>query len=200
MTPHAPRRFVLKGGPQSGKTSLFARIKQEFGDQVLFFPEVASILLAQLWPAANLDLVYHQDWRRTLQRGVFHTQRGLEEFAYAQACAESIPLIGHDRGVFDNAGYLRISGRELAEYFGEDFDSLMANYDIVIHLDTIATLHPEQFGSDTNAARYETSEEAIALDERIWQAYIEHPKHIRIPATEDFDAKCALVMELLRSL
>lgn len=195
-----PRSFVLNGGPQSGKSTLFRLLEEALGRQLLYYPEVASVLLGDLWPTVNREASYHPAWVRTLQRGIFHTQRGLEELAQAVAAADNIPLIGHDRGVFDNAGYLGVTGRELAKYFGESFDGLMSNYDLVIHLDTLATIDPGAFGNDTNATRYETPEEAVLLDERIWNAYEGHPHHVRIPATDDFSEKIATVFELITAL
>ena len=195
-----PKKFVLKGGPQSGKTTLFRTIKRHFGEEVLFFPEVASVLLGDLWPKIERDADYHKIWLSTLQRGIFHSQRGLEELALSMATTKGIPLIGHDRGVFDSAGYLGVSGRELASIFDESFEEMMSRYDLVIHLDTIATLHPKDFGNATNAARYESAEEAIAVDERIWHAYDGHPHHIRIPACEDFETKQTQVLSLITGL
>ncbi|MCC7543573.1 ATP-binding protein [bacterium] len=194
------KTFVLKGGPQSGKSTILKRIEQVYGDRIIVVPEVATVLLTHLWPKRDLVDLQTGAWMDTLQHSIFHTQQGLERLARVRAQTGGQVLIGHDRGVFDNAGYLGITGRELARMFGANFDELMGMYDLVIHLDTLAKLYPEQFGSETNEARYETVDEAIAVDERIWQAYAEHPHQVRIAATDDFEAKVAEVMRYIDGL
>ena len=194
------KSFVLKGGPQSGKSTILRELERVFGEQIIVVPEVATVLLTHLWPKRDLAGLKNDTWMHTLQHGIYHTQLGLGRLAKERAEVSGCSLIGYDRGVFDNAGYLGISGRELAAMFGADFDELMGMYDLVIHLDTLARLHPENFGSETNEARYETPEEAIAVDEQIWRAYEEHPHHVRIVACDDFDAKTQQVVDLVREL
>lgn len=194
------KSFVLKGGPQSGKSTILRELERVLGDQIIVVPEVATVLLTHLWPKRELVGLKNDMWMQTLQHGIFHTQQGLERLARSRAQAGGQKLIGHDRGVFDNAGYLGITGRELAAMFGADFDELISMYDLVIHLDTLAKLHPEQFGSETNEARYETPEEAIQVDEQIWCAYEEHPHQVRISACDDFAAKTKQVVDLVQAL
>ncbi len=170
------KSFVLKGGPQSGKSTILRELERVLGDQIIVVPEVATVLLTHLWPKRELVGLKNDMWMQTLQHGIFHTQQGLERLARSRAQAGGQKLIGHDRGVFDNAGYL------------------------VIHLDTLAKLHPEQFGSETNEARYETPEEAIQVDEQIWCAYEEHPHQVRISACDDFAAKTQQVVDLVQAL
>lgn len=194
------KTFVLKGGPQSGKSTILRELERVFGAQIIVVPEVATVLLTHLWPKRDLVELQNNAWMETLQHGIYHTQLGLERLARSRAEVGGQALIGHDRGVFDNAGYLGISGRELADLFGADFDELMGMYDLVIHLDTLAKLHPEQFGSETNEARYESPEEAITVDDQIWRAYEEHPRQVRIPACDDFAAKTQQVIDLVQAL
>jgi predicted ATPase len=194
------KTFVLTGGPQSGKTSIMRAIREHFGDRVMIIPEVATALIRELWPAVDPTAEHHTVWVKSLQRGIFHTQLGLEEIARARTLAEQIPLIGQDRGVFDNAAYLQISADELATQFGESKSQLMRSYDLVIHLDTLASISPESFGSATNAARYETAEEAIAVDRRLWKAYADHPNHIRVAASDRLTDKQQHVIELVAML
>ncbi len=195
-----PKTFVLTGGPQSGKSTIFQLIQYLFPGAVLVYPEVATILLGHLWPTVNPTAPYHATWVKSLQRGVLNTQLGLEELAHAVANHEGQELIGYDRGVLDNAAYLGETGRSFARLMNESWSDFIGRYDMVVHLETIARVHPEEFGSATNETRYETATQAVKLDELIWQAYDGHPNHIRIPATNDFDTKCNHVLELIAEL
>lgn len=194
------KTFVLTGGPQSGKTSVMRALDDHFGDSLVCIPEVATPLIRELWPEIQPAAPSHELWVDTLQRGIFHTQLGLEEIAQACANSENRALIGQDRGAFDGAAYLRISPRELAERFGESYSSLMGRYDLVIHLETQARIQPTSFGANTNTARFEHVNDAIGLDERLWQAWADHPHHVRVGATSDFAAKQSEVIGHVTSL
>lgn len=192
--------FVLTGGPQSGKTSAMRALQTHFGTKLLCLPEVATPLIRELWPEAQPNSANHDVWVKSLQRGIFHTQLGLEEIARARAASENYQLIGQDRGVFDNAAYLRITGRELADQFGESYSHLMSQYHLVIHLETQARSAPASFGSATNSARFETAEAALELDDRLWEAWCDHPHHVHVPAGEDMATKIESVLNLVEQL
>jgi len=195
-----PQTFVLKGGPQSGKTTIMRAIEAEFGDTIITVPETATALLTHLWPQIEREAAHHDAWVQTLQSGIFHTQLALEELAQIRGLSEGVAMIAFDRGVFDNAGYLGISGAQLAARFDRSLEELMSHYDLVIHLDTLAVTQPESFGSASNLARYETAEEAVSVDEKIWQAYADHPNQVRVAAKADFSEKRDTVIELVRGL
>lgn len=194
------KTFVLTGGPQSGKTSVMRALQHHFGDSLICIPEVATPLIRELWPTADPASDSHALWVDTLQRGIFHTQLGLEEIAQARAIAENRNLIGQDRGAFDSAAYLQISPRELAQRFGESYSNLMSRYDMVIHLETQARIQPTSFGASTNTARFEHVDDAVDLDERLWQVWADHPHHVRVDATSDFTAKKSEVIRLVTNL
>lgn len=194
------KTFVLTGGPQSGKTSVMRALQDHFGDSLVCVPEVATPLISALWPEVRPDSPSHEVWVDTLQRGIFHTQLGLEEITQARATAEHRDLIGQDRGVFDGAAYLQIDPRELADRFGESYSNLMSRYDLVIHLETQARMSPDSFGSETNSARFETSAMAIEIDELLWLSWADHPHHVRVKASSDFVKKQSDVIDLVASL
>ena len=85
-----------------------------------------------------------------------------------------------------------MSDEEFAEasaYIGMDPIELRDSYDAVFHLVTAAKGAEEHYTKANNAARYETIEEACALDDRLIAAWTGH-RHLRIiDNSTDFEEK-----------
>ena len=73
-------------------------------------------------------------------------------------------------------------------------DEVNNSYDAIFHLETAAKGLEQYYQLENNAARYETVEEAAALDDRLIKAWSNHPNHIIIRNNEDFDAKINLLI------
>jgi len=187
-------RIVITGGPCGGKSTAMSWIKSYFeerGYRVLFVPETATELITggvAPWTCGkNVD---HQKCQMKLQI----TKEDV--FAYA---ASTMPvdkiLVVCDRGALDNRAYM--NEEEYAEslrYIGMNEVELRDRYDAVFHLVTAALGAEKFYTTANNAARTETVEEAIALDNKIISAWTGHPHFRMIDNSTDFKGKMRRLM------
>ena len=172
-------KIVITGGPCAGKTTAMSWIQSNFtklGYTVLFVPETATELItggiAPWTCGSNLEF---QKCQMKLQ---------LEKERIFQLGAATMPadkvLIVCDRGLLDNKAYMS----EL------DFTCVMSaldcnevelrdKYDAVFHLVTAAKGAESFYTTANNAARTETVEQAVELDDKLIAAWTGHP-HLRI--------------------
>ena len=182
-------KIVITGGPCAGKTTAMSWVQNAFsslGYTVLFVPETATELIgggvAPWTCGTNLD---YQVCQVDLQIK--------KEQLFLQA-AKTMPvekiLIVCDRGVLDNKAYM--TGAEFEEVLRRlHVDELEQRdgYDAVFHLVTAAKGAEEFYTKANNAARYESVEEACALDDRLLASWTGHP-HLRvIDNATDFEVK-----------
>ena len=181
--------IVITGGPCAGKSTAMSWVRNAFsqrGYTVLFVPETATELItggvAPWTCGTNVD---YQKCQVELQI--------TKEKLFCQA-AQTMPgekiLIVCDRGIMDNAAYM--TKAEFAEVetalHGDDVD-WRDRYDAVFHLVTAAQGAEEFYSNANNAARYESVEEAIALDERLISCWTGH-RYLRvIDNSTDFEGK-----------
>ena len=183
------KKIVITGGPCAGKSTALTWIQNIFtkrGYTVLFVPETATELItggvAPWTCGSNFDY----------QKGQMHLQREKErvfEMAAQTMKAENI-LIVCDRGMTDNRAYM--TGEEYAailEWLGLNEIEVRDGYDGVFHLITAADGAVEFYQTANNKARYETPEQAVALDRKILRGWTGHP-HLRvIDNSTGFDEK-----------
>lgn len=189
--------IVLTGGPCAGKSSAIGAIKERFeplGYTVLCIAETATELIVSGVAPWTTDTVYDY------QLGQFKLQLAKEEvylYAAAHTPGEKF-LIVCDRGLMDNYAYTSEPDMErILDVVGMTPEEALERYDAVFHLVTAARGTAEFYGLDNNAARTETVEEAIELDDRIIRAWTGHP-HLRIieNATDFEDKMQALLAEI----
>ena len=188
---HMPQisKIVITGGPCAGKTTAMSWIQNAFtakGYTVLFVPETATELISggvAPWTCrSNQD---YQVCQMTLQQN----KEAVFEAAAQTMTAEKV-LIVCDRGMLDNKAYM--TDLEFSAVLGRlkaDEVTLRDSYDAVFHLVTAANGAEEFYTTANNAARTETPQQAVALDDRIISAWTGHP-HLRvIDNSADFSSK-----------
>ena len=195
------QKIVITGGPCAGKTTALSWIANDLpqkGYRVVFVPETATELIGggiTPWGCGtNLD---YQRCQMELQ---------LEKERLFERGARTIPadkvLIICDRGTMDNKAYMTKEEFEqiLRELHTSEVE-LRDRYDAVFHLVTAAKGATEAYTLANNAARYETVEQAVALDDRIVAGWMGHP-HLRIiDNTTNFEKKLErLLHEILSFL
>ena len=172
-------KIVITGGPCAGKSTAMSWIRNAFrqrGYAVLFVPETATELITGgVAPWTCGSNVEYQMCQVELQL--------TKERLFAQA-ARTMPeekiLIVCDRGVMDNKAYMS----------DEDFKAVQKalhgeavqwrdSYDAVFHLVTAANGAEKFYSSANNAARYESVQEAIELDDRLAAAWTGH-RYLRV--------------------
>lgn len=172
-------KIVLTGGPCAGKTTALTWIQKEFekkGYKILFVPETATELIgggvAPWTCGSNLD---YQKCQVRLQK----EKESVFEQAAKTMDTDKV-LIICDRGVLDNKAYMT----------QEEFDYVMRilntnevaerdQYDAVIHMVTAAKGAEEAYTLSNNAARRESLDEAIELDDKLIACWTGHP-HLRV--------------------
>lgn len=184
-------RVVLTGGPAAGKTTLISRILKEFnhdsGWRVITIPETATELISGFGLGPFPGCMTMEQFQYFVVGDQLHKEQ------LALKGAETVPeekiLIIYDRAVFDDLAYINMEHFiEVLDSFGKTPEKVMEGYDAVLHLVTCAkgAEYAYNFG---NAARYESVEEARALDDRTIRAWSSHPRHYIIDNSDDFDAK-----------
>ena len=190
-------KIVITGGPCAGKTTAMSWIQNAFtrkGYMVLFVDETATELIIGGAP-----------WKYTKNNREYQLQVTKLMLAKEQAFeavagtfdAEKV-LIVCDRGTLDNRAYMSDEEfRYVLDQLGTSEIELRDHYDAVFHLVTAANGAEEFYTLANNAARYETVEEAIAVDNGLIASWTGHP-HLRVIDNRyDFQGKMmALITEI----
>jgi predicted ATPase len=183
---HPSRRIVLTGGPGAGKTAVLEMMKKTLCKHVVVVPEAAGVVFGGGFPRSH-----HMEVQRASQRAIFFMQRELE----AASMVDNVSIALCDRGTVDGFAYWP-GPDDLWSAVGTTLDEQYARYYAVIHLRT------PQFDrgyNHQNPLRIESAVEAAAIDARIQEAWAGHPRRFEVPASDDFIAKVARVVELVRS-
>lgn len=182
-------KIVITGGPCGGKTSALERIREVFtkeGYNVVFIPETATELISggiAPWTTNTNQnfqhclLMLQQEKEKLFTRGASLLKDG-----------EKILLVC-DRGTLDNKAYTtKEEFSNILLLMNTTEAELLSSYDAVFHLVTAAK-GTHGYTLANNAARYETSEEAAILDDKLISAWQNHPHHVIIQNTSVFNDK-----------
>ena len=182
-------KIVITGGPCAGKTTAMNWIRNSFarkGYTVLFVPETATELISGGVAPWTCGTNYeYQVCQMALQR--------FKEETFQKA-ARTMPqekiLIVCDRAEFDNKAYMT-EGEfvRILDKMGFTEEQMYAEYDAVFHLVTAANGAEEFYSLANNAARYETVEQAIALDDTLIRCWSGHPHFSVIGNNMGFEEK-----------
>ena len=185
-------KIVLTGGPAAGKTTLVSRILKEFkqddGWKVITIPETATELISGfgIKPFGNcMSMLEFQDY-------VVEDQLHKERLALkaAQVVPEPNVLILYDRALLDNKAYITDEEFEqvIGRFGGLTTETVLAKYDAVIHLVTCAK--GAEFAYNLgNAARTESLDSAVEMDDKTLRAWSAHPNLRIVDNAVDFEKK-----------
>lgn len=215
------RKIVITGGPCAGKTTGMSWIQnslEKMGYTLLFLSEPATEMkTAGITPARCSSPFAYQLFQMELQlekERIF--ERAAMDIAEKQKrrgdaegtetpgdpAPEAKILIVCDRGFFDNCAYMtREEFLEALRQLGVQEEEMLRSYDAVFHLETTAKNALVYYGSQTNAIRDETPEEAAALDDRVIAAWEAHPYFRIIENLNGFEDKMRhLIAEISAAL
>lgn len=191
-------KIVLTGGPCAGKTTTISRIEEhlnEKGYHVLVLNECATELIkGGIRPFGENALSVYDFQNEVLNLQVYKEKRYqdiIDKFDDSVKC-----ILVSDRGVIDNKAYL---GQELFDKLLEQNnvkeEDMLNEYDLVIHMITVASDIKNNYSNSTNTARFEDADEAIDLDKRTSDAWSKHPNMKVVPVTEILNDKIDIVLK-----
>ena len=195
-------KIVITGGPCGGKTTALSRIQRDLshlGYTVLTVPETATALISGgVAPWTCATNVEYQKCQMLLQ---MQKERVFEQAAATMG--DDKIVIVCDRGELDNKAYmtdeefgevLGFLGKTEIDFLGKTEVELRDDYDAVFHLVTAAKGAEEFYTLENNGARYESVEEAAALDDKFIAAWTGHPHFRVIDNRSDFEGKMRHLM------
>ncbi len=172
-------KIVITGGPCAGKTTAMSWIQNAFtaeGYMVLFVDETATQLITGGAPWKYTK--NNREYQLQVTRLMIAKEQVFE--AIAKTFDAEKVLIVCDRGTLDNRAYMNDEEfRYVLDQLGTNEIELRDHYDAVFHLVTAAKGAEEFYTLANNAARYETVEEAIRVDDGLIASWTGHP-HLRI--------------------
>ena len=184
-------RIVLTGGPAAGKTTLISRILKEFkqddGWKVITIPETATELISGFGIRPFGNCVTMLDFQYFVIADQLHKER--LALRAAQMVPEENVIILYDRAVFDDKAYVTDEEfRQVLAYYGKTEQEIMGGYDAVLHL--VSCAKGAEFAYNYgNEARYESIEDARAMDDFTLRAWSAHPNLRVIDNSVDFEDK-----------
>lgn len=192
--------IVLTGGPCAGKTTTIACIKEYLeglGYHVLLLNECATELInGGIRPFGDNQIPVFDFQNEILNLQLYKEKRYIDIVSKLPQDTKCIIL--SDRGILDSKAYL---GQELftklLDKNGLKESDLGKQYDMVIHMVTVATDIKNKYNTSTNSARFENADEAIDLDKRTSDAWKNHKNVKVIAATEIIDEKIEKVKNLI---
>lgn len=182
-------KIVVTGGPCGGKTTALTRIQtalSHLGYTVLVVPETATALISG--GVAPWTCGTNEEYQKCQMKMQMQKEQIFEQAA-ATMPGDKI-LIVCDRGEMDNKAYM--TDEEFAhvlDYLGKSEAELRDEYDAVFHLVTAAKGAEEFYTLENNGARYETVEQARALDDKFIEAWTGHPYLRVVDNRTDFEGK-----------
>lgn len=194
------KKLVLTGGPCSGKTTVLSVLQEEYGDKIIIVPEVASILLEGGFPVPGKDVEWSQEWQDAFQATILPMQKSFEQILALKAKAREINLLVCDRGRLDGAAYTPGGVEVFCKRFGLDKVKTLAEYDAVVHLESLATVDPERYGKANNANRFEPLERAQELEAATQEAWVDHQKHLVVNGQRGIEGKISEVIGIVKLL
>ncbi len=194
--------IVITGGPCAGKTVTVLEVKnylEDLGYHVLLLNECATeLILGGIKPFGDnpISVFDFQNEIFNLQR--YKEKRYLDIIEKLPDNQEVIMLL--DRGIWDSKAYLNDDKlwNELLKKNKMTEADLGKNYDLVLHLETVAKNIQNEYNLTSNLARFEDVDNAIDVDKRIREVW-KNTKNVKvIKPTELVEEKIALVKEIIR--
>ena len=175
-------RIVLTGGPGGGKTTAADLFRREIGERVVIVPESATLLFTGGFPRSA-----HPQAAAAAQQAIFQVQRNLED---VQSVLYPERILLCDRGTVDGAAYFQGTPDKFFSALGTTLEAELARYDGVIFFESAAVGGMTIEGG--NPVRNETLEQAVALDARLRELWMHHPRFVLVRHDASFFKKITL--------
>ncbi len=193
------KKIVLTGGACGGKTESLPFIKEHFsklGYDVYVVNEMATILILGGITAPKVggknfqELVIRMqlEIQKTYKRAISLSEDNKNLIIFDRCPIDAMMFI--DREEFD----------EIVGKFNTTYDNILNSYDGIIHMEAVAKKFPELYTSDNNKARRDEGQHTIETDNRLLEAYKNHPKRIIVNSCKDFNEKIKIVIEQIEKM
>ena len=196
-------KIVLTGGPCAGKTTTISRIEEHLvkkGYHVLVLNECATETIKEgIRPFGDYAVSVYDFENEILNLQIFKEKR-FNDFLKNYSDDAKIVIL-YDRGTVDIKAYL---GEEAYNCMLEEnhlkHEDLLNEYDLVIHMITVAADMENRYSNNNNKARFEDSQEAIDLDKRTSEAWKDHPNLKVVPVCEYLEDKIQMAIKYVDEL
>ncbi len=193
-------KIALTGGPCAGKTTTISRIEEHLNDlgyHVLTLSECATeTIRSGIRPFGHNAVGVYEFENEILNLQLFKEKR-FKDFIKQYPDDTKIVLLC-DRGSVDVRAYL---GKENYERMLKENhltnEELIKEYDLVIHMITVAADMENRYTNSNNRARFEDSVEAINVDNNIKEAWKDHPNVKVVPVCEYLEDKIDLAIKFV---
>ena len=196
-------KIALTGGPCAGKTTTISRIEEHLNDlgyHVLTINECATEIIKNgIRPFGENAVGVYEFENEILNLQLFKEKRYEEFIKYYPDDTKIILLC--DRGSVDICAYL---GKENYEKMLEEnnlkHEDLVNDYDLVIHMITVAANMENRYSNNNNKARFEDSEEAINVDNNIKEAWKDYKNLKVVPVCDYLEDKIKIAINYVDEL
>lgn len=172
-------KIVITGGPCGGKSTAMSWIQNAFttmGYTVLFVPETATELISggvAPWTCGS-----NGEYQKCQMRLQLEKEKVFEQGARTMNVDKILMVC--DRGALDNKVYMNdVEYQAVLDFLHTNEIELRDSYDAVFHLVTAAKGAAEFYTLSNNAARTESVEQAIAMDDKFIHCWTGH-RHLRV--------------------
>ena len=196
-------KIVLTGGPCAGKTTTISRIEEHLvkkGYHVLVLNECATETIKEGIRPFGDNAVSVYDFENEILNLQLFKEKRFKDFLKFYPDDVKIVIL-YDRGAVDIKAYLGEDNynRMLDENNLKNED-LINEYDLVIHMITVAADMENRYSNSNNKARFEDSQEAIDLDKRTSDAWKTHPNLKTVPVCEYLEDKIQMAINYVDDL
>ena len=196
-------KIALTGGPCAGKTTTISRIEEHLtsrGYHVLTLSECATEVIKSGIRPFGKNAVSVYDFENEILNLQLYKEKRFKDFIKIYPDDVKIVLLA-DRGSVDVRAYLGLENYErmLKENHLNNND-LLADYDLVIHMITVAADMENRYSNSNNKARFEDSQEAINVDNNIIEAWEKHPNFKVAPVCEVLEDKIQIAIKYVDEL
>ena len=193
------KKIVLTGGACGGKSESLPFIKEYFtkqGYDVYIVNEMATILILGGITAQKVG-------GKNFQELVIKMQLEIQK-AYEKAVSLSENkknLIIFDRCPIDAMMFInREEFDEIVNKFNTTYKDILNSYDRIIHMEAVAKQFPELYTANNNKARLDEGIHTIETDNRILEAYKNHPDRVIVNSYKEFNEKIKKVIEEIEKI
>ena len=196
-------KIVLTGGPCAGKTTTITKVEEhliERGYHVLVLNECATEMIkGGIRPFGDYKATVY-DFENEILNLQLYKEKRYKDFLSKYPDDTKI-IILYDRGSVDIKAYLGEENyNKMLKENNLDNEDLLNEYDLVIHMTTVAAETENKYSNATNKARFEEAKEAIDLDKRTNEAWSKH-KNLKVaPVCNLLEEKINIVIDYVDEL